>query len=145
MIVNECNYGLKHGFSKTPAKTKRTKTRGQAAVEFAVTMPFFVLLIFGIFECGRLMYTKHMIDTATREGARAGVVMLNADDAITVARNIATTLLTQQNLNDAVVSAAMQTVNGIDMVRVTANFVYQPTRVFPAVTLTSVTVMRKEG
>ena len=125
-------------------KNKKAKPRGQAALEFAITMPFFILVIFGIFETSRLMYTKHMIDLAAREGARAGVIMVNAGDATTTAQNITNNLLAARNLN-AVVSATIESVSGINAVKVVANYTYQPTRVFPAVTLTSIAVMRKEG
>lgn len=124
---------------------KTTKRKGQAAIELALTMPFFVLVVFGIFETSRLMYTKHMIDMAVREGARAGVILSTAAEATTKARDITRNLLASGSLNTTVVTATAENVSGINVVRVAANFTYQPTNIFPAVILKSESVMRQEG
>jgi len=49
--------------------------KGAAAVEFAVIALLFLAIVFGIIELGILMYDKHILTNASREGARAGVVM----------------------------------------------------------------------
>lgn len=49
--------------------------RGAAVVEFAVVVPLLLLLLFGIIEFGILLYNKAMVTNASREGARAGIVM----------------------------------------------------------------------
>jgi len=46
---------------------------GASAVEFAVLMPFLVLLVFGIIEFGLLFYNQQVITNASREGARAAI------------------------------------------------------------------------
>jgi len=47
--------------------------KGTAAVEFAIVLPFLVLLIFGTIEFGLMFYNKQVITNASREGARAGI------------------------------------------------------------------------
>ena len=47
---------------------------GGAVVEFALILPLFILLLFGIVEFGLFLYNKQVITNASREGARAGVV-----------------------------------------------------------------------
>ena len=51
-------------------------------VEFAVIMPLLLLLIFGVFEFGRLVATQVALNTAAREGARFGTTIgdRNLDD-----------------------------------------------------------------
>lgn len=49
--------------------------KGAAVVEFAVVVPLLLVLVFGIIEFGILLYNKAMITNASREGARAGIVM----------------------------------------------------------------------
>jgi Flp pilus assembly protein TadG len=49
--------------------------QGAAAVEFAVVAVLFLTIVFGIIELGILMFDKHILTNASREGARAGVVM----------------------------------------------------------------------
>lgn len=52
----------------------RRNRRGAAAVEFAVILPVFVLLIFGMIEYGRMVMVQQVITNASREGARKAVL-----------------------------------------------------------------------
>ena len=47
---------------------------GASAVEFAIVLPLFVVLIFGIIEFGVIMYNKAIITNASREGARFAIL-----------------------------------------------------------------------
>lgn len=49
--------------------------KGAAAVEFAVILPLLILLIAGIVEFSLLYFNKQILVTATREGARLGIVV----------------------------------------------------------------------
>ena len=67
---------------------------GGAAVEFALILPLFILLIFGIIEFGLLLYNEHILTNACREGARAGIVIrsptrLSNPEIRTVVKNYA--------------------------------------------------------
>ena len=53
---------------------RRTRERGAALVEFAVVLPLFVVLIFGVMEAGWLFAQQVEIRNAAREGARLAVV-----------------------------------------------------------------------
>jgi len=46
---------------------------GATIVEFAIVLPLFLLLIFGIIEFGLIIFNKQILTNACREGARAGV------------------------------------------------------------------------
>ena len=48
----------------------RTTRIGQSLVEFALIGPLFFLLVFGILEGGRLIWTNHTLSNAAKEGAR---------------------------------------------------------------------------
>ena len=56
-------------------KTIIKDQNGGAAVEFALILPLLIFLLFGIVEFGLLQYNKLILTNASREGARAGVVM----------------------------------------------------------------------
>ena len=43
-------------------------------MEFAIILPVFVLLLFGMIEWGLLLFNQQVITNASREGARAGIV-----------------------------------------------------------------------
>lgn len=47
--------------------------KGAAAVEFAIVLPLFVIIVFGIIEFSLLFYAKAVITNASREGARLAV------------------------------------------------------------------------
>ena len=48
--------------------------RGAAAVELALVLPLFLVLIFGTVEFGLALHAKGLLASAAREGARFGVV-----------------------------------------------------------------------
>jgi Flp pilus assembly protein TadG len=53
--------------------TSRAGT-GQSLVEFALVFPIFLLLLFGLIDIGRFVYTANALNQAAREGARYGSV-----------------------------------------------------------------------
>jgi len=53
---------------------RKPRSRGQALVEFALVIPMFLLLIFGIVDIGRYVYTNNALNQAAREAARVGSV-----------------------------------------------------------------------
>ena len=48
--------------------------RGTTAVEFALVLPLFLLLLFGIIDFGRYFFVQHTLQFATREGTRLATV-----------------------------------------------------------------------
>jgi hypothetical protein len=53
----------------------RQRSRGQGLVEFAVSVPVFVLLLFGMLEFGFAFSHNLTLEYATREGARTGAAL----------------------------------------------------------------------
>jgi Flp pilus assembly protein TadG len=49
-------------------------TAGSAAVEFALTVPALLLLLFGTFEFGRLLWTQNSIQYAVEQAARCAAM-----------------------------------------------------------------------
>jgi Flp pilus assembly protein TadG len=47
-----------------------TQQRGGVAVEFAIVIPIFLLLVFGVVDFGHAWYMDHVMSNASREGAR---------------------------------------------------------------------------
>ncbi len=48
--------------------------RGQALVEFALILPVLLLLIFGLIDGGRLIFTYNTLQNAARDAARVAIV-----------------------------------------------------------------------
>ena len=64
------------------ARTKAGRSRcGQSMAEFALVLPLFMILIFGLIDGGRLVYINNAAAQAAREGARWGSVRSRAVDA----------------------------------------------------------------
>lgn len=53
---------------------RRHGPRGQAMVEFALTLPILILLLVSVFDLGHVVWANNAISTAAREAARFAVV-----------------------------------------------------------------------
>lgn len=51
--------------------------QGAAAVEFALVLPVLLLILLGIVDFSLALYDKAVLTNASREGARAGIVLRN--------------------------------------------------------------------
>lgn len=72
------NRGFTYETAKIGDGMKRIQLRGErgaAAIEFAIISVVLLLIVFGIIEFGILLFDKHILTNASREGARAGIVM----------------------------------------------------------------------
>ena len=67
--------------------------RGAAAVEFAHLLPVVMALLMGALEMGLILYDKAVLTNATREGARAGIVLRNPKPTV----NEITTVVLQKS------------------------------------------------
>ncbi len=61
--------------ARRPFATRaRGHRRGVAVTEFAVVAPVFILFVFGLLECGRMVMVQQVLTNASREGARRAVL-----------------------------------------------------------------------
>jgi hypothetical protein len=58
--------------SKSDGKRSLRSEKGGVVVEFAILLPVFLLLVFGIVDFGHAWYMKQIVSNASREGARYG-------------------------------------------------------------------------
>ena len=65
------------GSSRTGARRERplSRQRGTTSVELALILPVFLLLVFGVIEFSVALYDQAVLTNASREGARAGIVL----------------------------------------------------------------------
>ena len=82
-------------------RTLARPRRGQAVMETAVLLPIFLLLVFGVFDLGRVVFLQAQLENAVREGARAGQVMTSFS-----ASNVQSLVQSQVGLSGANVSAS---------------------------------------
>jgi Flp pilus assembly protein TadG len=55
-------------------RLRRGRVRGQALVEFAIVMPLFALLLFGLLDFGRVVFAQNSVTQAAREASRVAVL-----------------------------------------------------------------------
>ncbi len=66
-------------------RARRGRERGSVAVEFALVLPLFLALVFGIIDGGRLMMARWMVSYAVARGGR--VASLRGTAAVTDVQN----------------------------------------------------------
>jgi Flp pilus assembly protein TadG len=71
----------------TGPRLKRDGRRGTAAVEFALVLPLFVVILFGVIEYGWVFYQTFSVASAVRDGLRTGatVPMTASPDSLATA------------------------------------------------------------
>jgi len=71
-------------------------------VEAAIVLPLCFVLILGLFEFGRLVMIRHLIDNAVREGARQAVVSTNTLTTLDI-QNCVTNRMAGQTLQGMII------------------------------------------
>lgn len=56
------------------ARGRQRRPAGQGLVEFALVIPIFLVLLFGLFDGGRIVYMNSVLSQAAREAARVASV-----------------------------------------------------------------------
>jgi len=110
---------------RTAATKLLRGARGQSLVEFALILPIFLVVMFMIVEFGRALFTYNILVSATRAGARAGVIA-GSSSASQTAINAADSLLVAAGIPLGSVNLQANVVNdfggpGVNVLRVTAD------------------------
>jgi Flp pilus assembly protein TadG len=97
--------------------------KGQTLVETAFALLLFLLLVLGIFEFGRAMYSKNTLTNAARAGARVAVVTPGiSSPASTVLTGCSNSAYGAANGNNAVYNAVCNSLfSGIGSANVTVS------------------------
>jgi Flp pilus assembly protein TadG len=64
----------------------RGSRKGSAIVEVAFLLPFLLLILFGIIDFGRALWTTNVLHTAAREGARVMAITAEGDTTDVIQR-----------------------------------------------------------
>lgn len=83
---------------------RRRAERAQGVVEFAILVPAFMLVLFGMLEFG-FAFSHHLtLEYATREGARVGAALANGTTKVNCAPN------TLENVDDLIIAAVQRVI-----------------------------------
>ena len=102
----------------------RKNCRGSAAVEFAFAMPLMMGIILGSFEMGRMFWIDQAISHALSKTARHA--MINPDDTNLELTSYFRTLPNAIDPDEVVLTYAIDTVNDIPFVTITATYPFEP-------------------
>jgi Flp pilus assembly protein TadG len=105
----------------------RKRQRGAAAVEFALVLPIFLLLVMGAIDWGWYFFIDQVVTNCAREGARAGTVLAppptsTAAQGIAAAKAASEAFLVKVNFAKQGVVATSTTVDGTDAIQVTVTY-----------------------
>ena len=140
-----------NGQGEHTVKTQNQKfgQKGAAALEFAIILPFLVLLIFGTIELGMMIYNKQVITNASREGARAGITGITNGEVKQIVWDYCNEKLINLNgSNDLSIGNIVVTPDGTHDLSVAVSFDYNllfsQIIGFTDITLSARTIMRME-
>jgi Flp pilus assembly protein TadG len=69
--------------ARHPSRPNADARTGAAAVETALVLPLFFLIVFGVIEFGRAFMVAQLLTNAAREGARAAIMAGSTNAAVT--------------------------------------------------------------
>lgn len=127
------------------------RRRGAAVVEFAVVVPIFFLMVFGMIEFGRMVMVHQMLAGAAREGARQAIVNgATAGDVEQTVRNYLTSTSVDGQEASVSVTPDPATANTGEAVTVQTGIEFEKVSWLPApfflqdLTLNAASTMRHE-
>src|SRR6185295_18126289 len=91
---------------------RKLNERGAVAAEFALLLPVLLTILFGTIEFGMIMYGREVVTNASREGARAGIVLVIPKPTAGEIEAIATTYLTGTGIRPADVTVTVAGAGG---------------------------------
>ena len=144
---------IAHPYKRRCAGNKRRKRnapRGVAAVEFAIVAPVFLMIVLGIIEVGRAIMVQQVLINASRVGARRAVMLSSTQTAVVNSVTEFTSSVGVPTVTATVTPDPETAASGTAITVTTSvnfnNVNWLPTPWFMGgKTLTSSTVMRKEG
>jgi len=80
--------GLRTRGRSAPGNFRHHASAGQAMVEFALILLPMLLLMFGLFDVGRLVYINNAVSEGAREGSRWGSVAGRSNDSTDIRNQI---------------------------------------------------------
>ena len=117
--------------------------RGAYLVEFAIIAPVFLLLVFGLMEFGRAIWSYSSVAHAAREGVRYAIVRGEESGRLATSSEIETYVRERAGLSSAQVTTTWTPNNKPgSVVQVQVNYSFQPSvPMIPSMALTSTSRM----
>jgi len=95
-------------------------SNGQSLVEFALVLPFLLVLILGMIEFGWILNGKITLTSAAREGARVAIIYESADKAEAAVQSAVSKSAESSSLKEVNAATAFDETNKSAVVNVNA-------------------------
>jgi len=95
-------------------------SNGQSLVEFALVLPFLLVLILGMIEFGWILNGKITLTSAAREGARVAIIYESADKAEAAVQSAVSKSAESSSLKEVNAATAFNDTNKSAVVNVNA-------------------------
>ena len=96
--------------------------RGQALVEFALTIAVFLLLVLGTFDVGRAFLAYTVVSNVAREASRYGAAHSSEAGWVAAARQAGTNLAVGLDPSAIALSVSTQQIDGLPYISVTGTY-----------------------
>jgi len=114
----------------------RRADAGSSAVEFAMVAPILILMLFGVFEFGRALWTQSMLDFAVEQASRCATINTTTCGSPSAIATYASQQTSPLNLPAATFTASSPACG--NQVRASYAFTFITPQLFPySITLTS--------
>ena len=111
----------------TLLRSFRAHEAGSQAIELALTLPVFLVLFFGVIECGRLLFTYAALNFAAEEATRRATVDYDASiEAIEKFARDRLILIDPSKISEFDVSSVLDPVDQTKLVSVEITYAFQP-------------------
>lgn len=133
---------------QAPKTARAQLQKGTTLLEFALVLPLFLVILFGMITFSVALYNKTVLTMATREGARAGAMFV-PDRTVSMIDSAATATALQFCQNNLISFGPAMTCNVTPTIQdsiltVTANGTYTGIYVFSGMVISAQTSMRLE-
>ena len=90
----------------TTINDRRHKSRGQSMTEFALVFPLFALILFGIVDLSRYVYSANALNEIAREAARQGTVGRRPPECASLSRVVCVQTIARNRLTGVSIDLA---------------------------------------
>ncbi len=97
---------------------------GSVAIEFAVLLPVFLALVYGLFEFSRIAWTQSTLEYAVEEAAR--FAMVNPSASATEITDVANDSAAGLDAAEIIINVTFETLGGGEFVTVEGSYTFDP-------------------
>lgn len=104
------------------------KDEGQSLVEFAIVLPFLLLLVFGVVELSDALLDMHVVNSFSREGSNLISRNTSLQDAVTAMRQMSSRPINFDDGSSKIILSVVRQISTVGAANNGQNILYQRTQ-----------------